>query len=97
MPSAFTRPTGEKHWEVLLRARAIETGSFVLAAAQGGTHEDGRATWGHSMAVAPWGEVIALADHDEPCALIADLDLTEVAKARAAVPALANAREFVGP
>jgi predicted amidohydrolase len=97
VPSAFTRPTGEKHWEVLLRARAIETGSFVLAPAQGGTHEDGRATWGHSMAVAPWGEVIALADHDEPCVLMAELDLAEVGKARAAIPALANEQAFVGP
>ena len=97
VPAAFTRPTGENHWEVLLRARAIETGSFVIAPAQGGTHEDGRATWGRSMAVAPWGEVIALADHDEPCVLTADLDLAEVAKARAAIPALANARPFAGP
>jgi len=97
IPAAFTRPTGAAHWEVLMRARAIETGSFVIAPAQGGTHEDGRATWGHSMVVAPWGEVIALADHDEPCALIADLDLAEVAKARAAIPALANARPFSGP
>lgn len=97
VPSAFTRPTGAAHWEILLRARAIETGSFVVAAAQGGEHEDGRATWGHSMAVAPWGEVIALADHDEPCALIADLDLAQVDKARAAIPALANARAFAQP
>jgi predicted amidohydrolase len=97
VPAAFTRPTGEKHWEVLLRARAIETGSFVIAPAQGGTHEDGRATWGRSTVVAPWGEVIALADHDEPCAITADLDLAEVAKARAAIPALVNARPFAGP
>jgi predicted amidohydrolase len=97
VPSAFTRPTGERHWEVLLRARAIETGSFVLAPAQGGTHEDGRATWGHSMAVAPWGEVIALADHDEPAVVIADLDLAEVAKARQAIPVLRNERAFAGP
>jgi predicted amidohydrolase len=97
VPSAFTRPTGQAHWEVLLRARAIETGSFVIAPAQGGAHEDGRATWGHSMAVAPWGEVIALADHDEPGVLLADLDLAEVARARAAIPALANARAFAGP
>ena len=97
VPSAFTRPTGAAHWEVLLRARAIETGAYVLAAAQGGTHEDGRATWGHSMVVAPWGEVIALLDHDEPGVLIADLDLAEVDKARAAIPALANARAFTGP
>jgi predicted amidohydrolase len=97
VPAAFTRPTGEAHWEILLRARAIETGSFVLAAAQGGTHEDGRATWGRSMAVAPWGEVIALADHDAPAVILADLDLALVDKARAAIPALANARAFVGP
>jgi predicted amidohydrolase len=97
VPSAFTRPTGEKHWEVLLRARAIETGSFVIAPAQGGTHEDGRATWGHSMVVAPWGEVIALADHDEPCALMAELDLAEVEKARQAIPALVNERPFAAP
>jgi predicted amidohydrolase len=97
VPSAFTRPTGEAHWEVLLRARAIETGSYLIAPAQGGTHEDGRATWGHSMAVAPWGEVIALADHDEPCVLMAELDLAAVARARAAIPALANARPFAGP
>jgi len=97
VPSAFTRPTGEKHWEILLRARAIETGSFVVAPAQGGTHQDGRATWGHSMVVAPWGEVIALADHDEPCALMAELDLAEVAKARQAIPALVNERPFAAP
>ncbi|HZK98796.1 MAG TPA: nitrilase-related carbon-nitrogen hydrolase [Caulobacteraceae bacterium] len=97
VPSAFTRPTGEAHWKVLLRARAIETGSFVLAPTQGGVHEDGRATWGRSMAVGPWGKVLAIADHDDPCALIADLDLAEVAAARRAIPALANARTFTGP
>jgi len=97
VPSAFTRPTGKAHWEILLRARAIETGSFVLAPAQGGEHEDGRATWGHSIAIAPWGEVLAALDDDEPGVLIADLDLAQVAKARAAIPVLANAREFAGP
>jgi predicted amidohydrolase len=97
VPAAFTRPTGAAHWEVLLRARAIETGSFVLAPAQGGTHADGRATWGHSMVVAPWGEILAEADHDEPCVLMADLDLAQVAKARSAIPALANQRAFTGP
>jgi predicted amidohydrolase len=97
VPSAFTRPTGEAHWEVLLRARAIETGAFVIAPAQGGTHEDGRATWGHSMVVTPWGEVVALADHDAPCALVAELDLAAVARARAAIPALRNARAFAAP
>jgi deaminated glutathione amidase len=97
VPSAFTRPTGAAHWEVLLRARAIETGSFVLAAAQGGTHEGGMATWGRSMAVGPWGEILAHADHDEPCVVMAELDLGAVDKARAAIPALANARPFAGP
>jgi predicted amidohydrolase len=97
IPSAFTRPTGAAHWEVLMRARAIETGSFVLAPAQGGRHEDGRGTYGHSLAVAPWGEVLAKLDHDEPGVLIADLDLAASAKARAAIPALANARPFAEP
>ncbi|MBO9709229.1 MAG: carbon-nitrogen hydrolase family protein [Caulobacter sp.] len=96
-PAAFTRPTGEAHWEILLRARAIETGSFVLAAAQGGFHEDGRGTWGRSIVVGPWGEVIAGLDHDEPGVLIADLDLAAADKARAAIPALKNARAFTGP
>lgn len=96
-PAAFTRPTGEAHWEVLLRARAIETGSFVIAAAQGGFHEDGRGTWGRSIAVGPWGEVIGKLDHDEPGVLIADLDLSAADKARAAIPVLANARAFTGP
>lgn len=97
VPAAFTRPTGEVHWEVLLRARAIENGAFVLAAAQGGEHEDGRATWGRSMAVAPWGEVLAVADHDEPCVTCVDLDLELPARARAAIPSLANGREYSAP
>ena len=97
IPAAFTRPTGAAHWEVLMRARAIETGSFVLAPAQGGRHEDGRGTYGHSIVVAPWGEVLAHLDHDEPGVLLAELDLTAVAAARAAIPALANARAFAGP
>jgi predicted amidohydrolase len=97
VPAAFTRPTGEAHWETLLRARAIETGSFVLAAAQGGFHEDGRGTWGRSIVVGPWGEVIGKLDHDEPGVLIADLDLAAADKARAAIPALKNARAFTGP
>ena len=97
IPSAFTRPTGAAHWEVLMRARAIETGAFVLAPAQGGRHEDGRGTWGHSLIVAPWGEVIAQLDHDEPGVLLADLDLAAPAKARAAIPNLANARPFAEP
>lgn len=97
VPAAFTRPTGRAHWEVLLRARAIETGAFVLAPAQGGTHEDGRSTWGHSMVVSPWGEVIASLDHDQPGVLIADLDLSEVSVARQSTPQLTHDREFFGP
>ncbi|WP_292035103.1 MULTISPECIES: carbon-nitrogen hydrolase family protein [unclassified Brevundimonas] len=97
VPAAFTRPTGEAHWETLLRARAIETGAFVLAPAQGGTHEDGRQTWGRSVIVGPWGEIIARADHDEPCVIAASLDLSAVRRARQAVPSLAHDRPFDEP
>ena len=97
VPAAFTRPTGEAHWEILLRARAIETGAFVLAPAQGGFHEDGRGTWGRSTIIGPWGEILAKAEGDEPGVVIADLDLDAVAKARTAIPALANDREFAQP
>ena len=97
VPSAFTRPTGEAHWEILLRARAIEAGAFVLAPAQGGRHADGRGTWGRSMIVGPWGEVLAAAADDEPGVITAELDLAAVAKARNAIPALANERAFAGP
>jgi predicted amidohydrolase len=97
VPAAFTRPTGEAHWEILLRARAIETGAFVLAPAQGGRHEDGRGTWGRSMIIGPWGEVLAAAIDDEPGVIAASLDLAASAKARAAIPALANERAFTGP
>lgn len=95
VPAAFTVPTGEAHWETLLRARAIETGAFVLAPAQGGLHEDGRRTWGRSTVIGPWGEIIAKADHDNPCIVAAKLDLTLVDKARAAVPALTHDRDFL--
>lgn len=94
VPSAFTVPTGEAHWHVLLRARAIETGSFVLAAAQAGRHESGRETYGHSLAVAPWGEVLAEAGQD-PCAVVVDLDLAQVTAARRRIPALALDRPFL--
>ena len=97
VPAAFTVPTGEAHWETLLRARAIETGGYVLAPAQGGTHEDGRRTWGRSTVVAPWGEVIARLDHDEPGVLFATLDLDAVTRAREAVPQLSHDREFGAP
>ena len=91
VPSAFTVPTGQAHWHVLLRARAIETGSFVLAAAQGGRHESGRETYGHSLIVSPWGEVLAEAGV-EPGIVVADLDLAQADAARARIPALAHDR-----
>lgn len=97
VPAAFTRPTGEAHWETLLRARAIETGAFVLAPAQGGWHEDGRQTWGRSLVVDPWGVVIAKADHDEPGVLHARLDLGAVDRVRASIPALSHDRPFDPP
>ena len=97
VPAAFTRSTGEAHWEILLRARAIETGAFVLAPAQGGLHEDGRGTWGRSLIIGPWGEVLARAEGDEPGVIAATLDLDAVAKARQAIPALKNERGFNGP
>jgi predicted amidohydrolase len=94
VPAAFTVPTGQAHWETLLRARAIETGCFVIAAAQGGQHENGRATWGHSMIIDPWGKVIARRDDDAVGLVVADIDLNAVAEARGRVPSLANARPF---
>jgi len=94
VPAAFTRQTGEAHWHVLLRARAIENGAFVVAAAQGGKHEDGRETFGHSMIVDPWGRILAEADHDEPGVVIAEIDLAAVDQARRKVPNLKNARDF---
>jgi len=97
VPASFTVPTGQAHWHVLLRARAIETGSYVIAAAQGGRHLNGRATYGHSLVIDPWGRVIAELDHDEPGILLADIDLALVAEARQRVPALANARTFADP
>ena len=97
VPAAFTVPTGEAHWETLLRARAIETGCWVLAPAQAGAHEDGRRTWGRSTVVGPWGEVVAKLDHDEPGVLFATLDFEAVTRARNAVPQLTHDREFGGP
>ena len=95
MPAAFTRQTGEAHWHVLQRARAIENGAFVISAAQGGVHEDGRETYGHSLIVDPWGRILAEADHNEPAVVIAEIDLSASAQARAKVPNLKNARDFV--
>lgn len=93
VPAAFTRVTGEAHWKTLLRARAIETQCFVLAAAQGGRHENGRETYGHSLIIAPWGEVLAEAD-TEPGFVTADIDLARVAQARSKVPSLTHDRPF---
>lgn len=93
-PAAFTRQTGEAHWHVLQRSRAIENGCFMISAAQGGTHEDGRDTFGHSIIVGPWGKVIAEADHADPGVVVADIDLDEVALTRARIPSLANERRF---
>ena len=94
VPAAFTRVTGEAHWHVLLRARAIETGCFIVAPAQGGRHEDGRETYGHSLIVSPWGDILAEAKGDVPGVIVADLDLAEVAEARARIPALQNDQEI---
>lgn len=94
-PAAFTRQTGEAHWHVLLRARAIENGAYMVAAAQGGRHDDGRETFGHSLIVDPWGRVVAEVDGAEPGMAIATIDTAEVAAARAKIPNLRNARAFV--
>jgi len=93
IPSAFTRQTGEAHWHVLTRARAIENGSFVLAAAQGGKHENGRETFGHSLVVDPWGRIIAEGG-TEPGVVMAEVDPAEVAAARARIPSLQHGRRF---
>jgi predicted amidohydrolase len=93
VPSAFTQQTGEAHWHVLLRARAIENGSYVFAAAQGGKHENGRETFGHSLVVDPWGRIVAEAGN-APGIVIADIDPAEVAAARAKIPSLQHGRRF---
>ena len=94
VPSAFTVPTGQAHWHALLRARAIESQCFVLAAAQAGTHENGRSTYGHSIIVSPWGEVLAEADGDKPSVIFADIDTQAVEEARKRVPSLQHDRPF---
>jgi len=93
IPAAFTKQTGEAHWHVLTRARAIETGAFVLAATQGGLHENGRSTFGHSIVVSPWGEVLAEAG-EEPGVIFADIDLAASEEARARIPVIKHGREF---
>ena len=96
IPSAFTVPTGEAHWHVLLRARAIENGAFVVAPAQGGTHAGGRKTYGHSLIVSPWGEVLAESGVD-PCVIFADIDPALARLAREKVPSLQHDRPIMGP
>jgi deaminated glutathione amidase len=93
IPSAFTKQTGEAHWHVLIRARAIENGSFVFAAAQGGKHENGRETFGHSLVVDPWGQILAEGG-TEPGVILADVDPAQVAAARARIPSLLHGRRF---
>lgn len=95
IPAAFTVPTGKAHWAVLLRARAIETGCYIIAAAQGGTHENGRKTYGHSMIVDPWGEVIVQKDDQTTGLIVSKIDLEKVKNVRRALPILSNDAHFV--
>ena len=95
VPAAFTVPTGKAHWHVLLRARAIEAGLFVVAAAQSGRHEDGRETFGHSLVVDPWGEVLMDGGEGQKL-LFADIDLSTIAEVRSRIPVLRH-RRTVGP
>jgi len=94
VPAAFTQHTGEAHWHILLRARAIETGCYILAAGQGGLHDVGRSTFGHSLVVSPWGEVIAEAHGVETCVILADIDSGQVQTARTNIPSLSHDRPF---
>jgi predicted amidohydrolase len=96
IPAAFTRPTGSAHWHVLMRARAIETGCFVFAPAQCGEHAKGRKTYGHSLIVAPWGEVLADAGADVGI-IIAEIDVAKVHEARRMVPSLQHDRSYAPP
>jgi predicted amidohydrolase len=94
-PSCFTRQTGQAHWHTLLRSRAIETGAYMIAAAQGGDLEDGRSTYGHSLIVNPWGEVIAEVTGESTGVALAEIDTEQVAAARAKIPNLVNNRPFI--
>jgi predicted amidohydrolase len=96
VPAAFTVPTGEAHWHVLLRARAIETGTFVFAPAQCGEHAGNRRTYGHSLIVAPWGEILAEAG-DRPGTISAEIDFSKVAAARSMIPSLRHDRDYARP
>jgi predicted amidohydrolase len=96
VPSAFTETTGKAHWHVLLRARAIENGAFVIAPAQGGIHANGRRTYGHSLIVSPWGEILAEAGMD-PGIIVAEIETAESAAARTRIPSLGHDRAFADP
>lgn len=93
-PACFTRQTGEAHWHALLRARAIENGAYVAAAAQGGIHEDGRQTYGHSLVYDPWGRLVAELDHDQPAILACEIDPALPAMMRRKIPVLGHVRDF---
>ena len=93
VPAAFTQVTGDAHWHILLRARAIETGCFVIAPAQGGQHADGRETFGHSMIISPWGEILA-EGNTEPGVIMADIDLSQVETVRKRIPSLQGDRPY---
>jgi deaminated glutathione amidase len=94
IPSAFTAKTGAAHWHILMRARAIENGCFVFAAAQAGKHESGRESYGHSLIVAPWGEIVADAGGEHPGVIVADVDVSQVQEARKRIPSLQHDRPF---
>jgi predicted amidohydrolase len=93
-PACFTRQTGEAHWHALLRARAIENGAYIVAAAQGGTHDDGRQTYGHSLVFDPWGRLAGELPHDEPGVLVCEMDPALPASVRRKIPNLSHGREF---
>ena len=98
VPAAFTKQTGKAHWKTLLTARAIECGAFIIAPAQGGLHEDGRETFGHSMVIAPWGDILTEARGDEPGVIFADIDVRRVTTARRQIPSLSlNAPALENP
>lgn len=94
VPAAFTRQTGKAHWKTLLTSRAIENGAFVIAPGQGGDHEDGRETYGHSLIIGPWGDVLAEAPNDDPGVILAEIDLAQAADARRRIPNLALEQSF---
>ena len=90
VPAAFTRQTGRAHWKTLLTARAIECGAFIIAPAQGGVHEDGRETFGHSIVIAPWGDILTEARGDEPGVILTDIEMDRVLTARRQIPSLSH-------